>query len=155
MSEPGRSFACVVTPMGELRPVDEDRARALLSRAGQRIQVREVDAGEQRREKQNNYWWGVIVEVYRLKWQAVLEERHGYVVTIPPGAVHAKLLRIFGHDVEAPVTYETPWGDEEYRPSSRVMSVRRFSRLIDDAREAYWHEYGEQIPSPDEWTEAA
>jgi hypothetical protein len=138
VSEPGRPFECIVTVAGELRPVTPDRARALSTREGERVTVRVLDSGELRRERQNRYWWGAIVETVRGCWERELD------ALIPKEAVHDKLLTIFGGGL-----VDTPEGPA--RTSSRTKTVREFAEMTNEVRDYVWHKYGQPIPSGEDW----
>ena len=138
MTEPGRPFECIVTAAGDLRPLRPDRARSLAEREGKRLLIREVDAGEIRRERANRYWWAACVDTVRDLWQ----RERGHL--IPKEAVHGALVTVFGGGL-----VETPLGPARTRSSTKT--VREFNEMVEATREYVWHEWGVSIPSGEEW----
>jgi hypothetical protein len=115
-----------------------DRARAFAEREARRVLLREVDAGEIRRDRANRYWWVAIVDTVRDIWQ----RERGYL--IPKEAVHGALVTVFGGGL-----VDTPLGPARTRSSTKT--VREFNEMVEAAREYVWHEYGVPIPSGEEW----
>ncbi len=127
-----------MTTAGELRPLHPARARGLSERQGEHVAVRILDQGDLRRDRQNRYWWGAIVDTVRDLWEREIQ------ALIPKEAVHDKLVTIFGGGL-----VDTPEGPA--RTSSRTKTVREFAVMVDEVRTYVWHRYGVPIPTGEEW----
>jgi len=134
-------FSAVVGPTGGPRPHNLTGYMDWLKRRrGQRIEIELRDEAAIRSNRQNRYWFGVVVQFFRDEW-----EREGHVV--PRDVVHDVLVRTFADIDET----KTPLGNG--RRSTRSMTVAEFSKLIDTVGEYALHKYGATIPTPEEWSE--
>ena len=126
---------------GALLVHDQQRwAHWLTKHRGQLIEVELRDAKAIRSNRQNKFWWAVVIPLVRGQWE---REK---ATLISPEFVHDALVGAFGGDWR-----DTPLG--RARRSSTDMTIEEFSKLIEQTSEYLKDQYGCVLPSPEEWNE--
>lgn len=99
-----------------------------------------------RSTRANRYWYGAVVKTFQDIWS-----RGRVAADLPPYTkeqVHDTLVRVLVGEVEGPLGHKEP-------APTKVMDSHEFWTLTEKARHMAFHDYGMNIPTPEEWREDA